>query len=104
MRSRTFLSVARAAADEKARHDMPAKKVAQQPTDTENIAAVKRYLDVINRKRRTGVAREHTYRGALETLLGNLIPNAISVNEAAQIDCGAPDITLIDRQSGLVIG
>ncbi len=28
----------------------------------------------------------------------------MSVNEAAQIDCGAPDITLIDRQSGLVIG
>ena len=66
--------------------------------------AIRRYLADIDRKRRTGVAREHTYRGCLETLLGVLLPAAEPVNEAAQIECGAPDITLIDRKSRLSVG
>ena len=66
--------------------------------------AIRRYLADIDRKRRTGIAREHAYRGCLETLLGVLLPAAEPVNEAAQIECGAPDITLIDRKSRLSVG
>ena len=72
-------------------------------TSTE-INAIAAYVAEIDRKRRTGMAREHTYRGALETLLASLVPAVEAVNEAAQIECGAPDITLIDRRSRLAIG
>ncbi len=67
-------------------------------------AAICKYLDDIDRKRKTGKAREHTYRGILETLLETLIPSSTAVNDGEQIDCGAPDFNIIDRESGLTIG
>jgi predicted helicase len=41
-----------------------------------------------------GITTEHSFRGALETLLKNMTGFAV-VNEAQHIACGAPDLTLL---------
>jgi hypothetical protein len=41
-----------------------------------------------------GITTEHSFRGALETLLKNMT-GFTAVNEAQHIACGAPDLTLL---------
>jgi hypothetical protein len=41
-----------------------------------------------------GIATEHSFRGALESLLKNITGFTV-VNEARHIACGAPDLTLL---------
>ena len=65
---------------------------------------IDKYLAAINSKYKTGTAREHSYRPALVTLLEELIPNSDVINDGAQIECGAPDCTIIDQESNLVVG
>ncbi len=65
---------------------------------------IDKYLATINSKYKTGTAREHSYRPALVTLLEELIPNSDVINDGAQIECGAPDCTIIDQESNLVVG
>jgi hypothetical protein len=59
---------------------------------------IQKYIDDIQKEFKTGVAREHTYRPALKSLLESIIPEINAINEPAQIDCGAPDYILKRRQ------
>lgn len=68
----------------------------------EQVSAVTEYLSSVNNYWATGSAREHTYRPALVTLVERLIPGSTVVNDGAQIDCGAPDCTII--RNNLAVG
>ncbi len=52
------------------------------------------YLRALDKQYRTGIAREHAYRGDLQQLLGSLCPGVLVTNEPARIACGAPDYIL----------
>lgn len=55
---------------------------------------VKEYIGELQKQYATGVAREHSYRPALQNLLATMLPQLIVTNEPARIDCGAPDYIL----------
>lgn len=55
---------------------------------------LKEYISEIDRQFQTGVAREHSYRPALQQLLASLLPELTVTNEPARISCGAPDFIL----------
>lgn len=55
---------------------------------------IQSYLDTINLRYKTGISREHTYRGDLQTLLMTLLPDILVTNEPARVACGAPDYML----------
>lgn len=59
--------------------------------------AIASYLAAVGRVWRTGVATEHSYRGALQDLLSALLPGFSVVNEPKHIACGAPDFILQRR-------
>ena len=65
-------------------------------------AAINVYIADVERMWKTGTAREHTYRFALVNLLETLIPESTVVNDGAQIECGAPDCTIM--RDGLAVG
>lgn len=52
------------------------------------------YINEVNKRFKTGISREHSYRGDLQTLLETLVPDIIATNEPARIDCGAPDYVI----------
>jgi len=49
------------------------------------------YIDSINRRFKTGISTEHSYRGDLQTLLESLDGSVMATNEPSRIECGAPD-------------
>jgi predicted helicase len=55
------------------------------------------YIDTVNRRYKTGISREHTYRGDLQTLLMTLLPDVLVTNEPSRVDCGAPDYVLTKK-------
>ncbi len=55
---------------------------------------IQEYLENINRRFKTGISREHSYRGDLQTLLESLATGALATNEPARIRCGAPDFII----------
>lgn len=59
---------------------------------------LREYIQEIDRQFQTGIAREHSYRPALQHLLADLLPQLIVTNEPARISCGAPDF-IISRKS-----
>ncbi|MBW7911356.1 MAG: DNA methyltransferase [Alphaproteobacteria bacterium] len=52
------------------------------------------YVQDVAKRYAAGNAREHTYRGTLQNLLEDTIPNIQATNEPARIKCGAPDYVL----------
>lgn len=42
---------------------------------------IRQYIESLNRRFRTGISREHSYRGGLQTLLEGLCPGVIVTNE-----------------------
>lgn len=67
--------------------------------------SVSNYIQHINRLFSTGNAREHSYRGDLQQLLGHLLPADILVtNEPARVACGAPDYVLTKGKDNIPIG
>ncbi|MFA5593261.1 MAG: type ISP restriction/modification enzyme [Micavibrio sp.] len=52
------------------------------------------YVQDVSKRFAQGNAREHTYRGTLQNLLEDTIPNIQATNEPARIKCGAPDYVL----------
>ena len=50
-----------------------------------------------------GNATEHSYRGALQTLLKALLPDVTVTHEPKRVDCGGPDYVL-SRRNGLPLG
>ena len=63
---------------------------------------LKEYISTINQKFRAGNATEHTYRGALEQLMKNLLPKLSIVNEPKREKCGAPDF-IASRKDGMPV-
>jgi predicted helicase len=56
------------------------------------------YLVAVDKQYRTGLAREHAYRGDLQTLMSTLCHGVTVTNEPARIACGAPDFILTRQQ------
>lgn len=59
---------------------------------------LKDYISELNKQFRTGIAREHSYRPALQQLMSAMLTDMVVTNEPARIDCGAPDY-IISRKS-----
>jgi len=55
------------------------------------------YVQILNTRYQTGISREHSYRGDLQTLLSTLLPDVLVTNEPARIACGAPDYILTTK-------
>lgn len=63
---------------------------------------VEQYLSEIQKQYATGIAREHTYRPALQQLLAAMLPQLTVSNEPARLDCGAPDY-ILQRKDGIPV-
>ena len=57
------------------------------------------YLDQIQTNLNTGISKEHTHRPALVNLLKTLYPALNAVNEPKRIECGSPDLVILDKQA-----
>jgi len=55
---------------------------------------ISEYIKNINKRYKTGISREHAYRGDLQNLLEAMLKNVMVTNEPARIACGAPDYIL----------
>jgi len=55
---------------------------------------INEYIQKIDTRYQTGISREHSYRGDLQTLLETLCPHILVTNEPARVKCGAPDYVL----------
>ncbi len=55
---------------------------------------IQQYISTLNQRYRTGISREHTYRGDLQVLLMAILPDILVTNEPARVACGAPDYVL----------
>lgn len=55
---------------------------------------IQSYLETLNLRYKTGISREHTYRGDLQSLLMALLPDILVTNEPSRVACDAPDYVL----------
>ncbi|MGE3291537.1 MAG: adenine methyltransferase [Geminicoccaceae bacterium] len=62
------------------------------------------YVMALDKRYRSGIAREHSYRGDLQNLLEFAVPNVLVTNEPARIACGAPDYILTQKSSNVDVG
>lgn len=56
------------------------------------------YLSRLNTLYHTGTATEHSYRGDLQNLLDDLLPDILVTNEPTRVSCGAPDYVLTRKE------
>lgn len=61
----------------------------------------KEYIAELNRQFKTGMAREHGYRPALQQLLAKLLPDMVVTNEPARFECGVPDYIIARKSDNL---
>lgn len=59
---------------------------------------IQTYLNTLQLRYQTGISREHTYRGDLQTLLMAILPDILVTNEPARVACGAPDYMLTRKE------
>ena len=53
------------------------------------------YVNQLNTRFKSGISREHSYRGDLETLIRELVQGVEITNEPANVtDCGNPDYVI----------
>jgi hypothetical protein len=62
------------------------------------------YVAALDTRYRSGIAREHSYRGDLQNLLQAAVPNVLVTNEPARVACGAPDYILTQKATGIDVG
>jgi predicted helicase len=56
---------------------------------------ISKYIQSVDRRFRSGISREHSYRGDLEDLICNLVRGIEITNEPASVtDCGNPDYVI----------
>ncbi|MDM8542932.1 N-6 DNA methylase [Desulfococcaceae bacterium HSG9] len=55
------------------------------------------YIQSINKRFKTGISTEHTYRSDLQILLESLSDDVLVTNEPTRIDCGAPDYIITEN-------
>ena len=65
--------------------------------------SIQEYISEIQKQFSTGVAREHTYRPALQNLLATLLPHLVVSNEPARQACGAPDYILQRKDTNMPV-
>ena len=57
--------------------------------------AIEEYVQIVSKRLQSGISREHSYRGDLETLIRDLVQGVEITNEPANItDCGNPDYVI----------
>ncbi|MFK5915401.1 MAG: N-6 DNA methylase [Woeseiaceae bacterium] len=53
------------------------------------------YIEIVNKRIKSGISREHAYRADLEGLIRELVPNVDITNEPSSVtDCGNPDYVI----------
>ncbi|MDM8559994.1 hypothetical protein, partial [Candidatus Parabeggiatoa sp. HSG14] len=60
---------------------------------------IHQYLNQIQTNLNTGIAKEHTHRPALVSLLKTLYPSINAINEPKRIECGSPDLVILDPKN-----
>ncbi len=56
---------------------------------------IQQYIETINTRFKSGISKEHAYRGDLETLIRELVKGVEVTNEPANVtDCGNPDYVI----------
>ncbi|WP_298496288.1 type ISP restriction/modification enzyme [uncultured Algibacter sp.] len=56
---------------------------------------IKEYVEIVSKRLQSGISREHSYRGDLETLIRTLVKGIEITNEPANVtDCGNPDYVI----------
>ncbi len=68
------------------------------------MRAVRDYLAEVQEKYQTGIAREHAYRPALQTLLESAGEGINAVNDAARSEIGMPDFVVMSAEGNTPIG
>ena len=63
---------------------------------------IQEYINTVLAKYATGVATEHSYRPALESLLASAADDIEAINEPRRVACGAPDFVI--TRKGIDIG
>ena len=64
-----------------------------------NLMNIQEYISTINKRHQSGIAREHTYRTDLESLIRELVPEVEITNEPANVtDCGNPDYVITRKK------
>lgn len=58
---------------------------------------ISEYVAALNNRYKTGYAKEHTYRTALQNLFEQTMTGIQAINEPSHIRCGAPDFMLMRR-------
>lgn len=58
---------------------------------------IQNYIENINKRYKTGISREHAYRGDLQALLEDIARDVLVINDPSRIACGAPDYILTKR-------
>jgi predicted helicase len=58
---------------------------------------ISKYIDNINQRYKLGNATEHTFRGDLQQLIENLVPEIRATNEPKRQKCGAPDYIITKK-------
>ena len=64
---------------------------------------LQQYISDINALYQTGIAKEHSYRLALQELISSMLPNMIVINDGSRIECGAPDFQIIEKANRLPV-
>ena len=60
---------------------------------------INQYLNQIQINLNTGVAKEHSHRAALQNLLISNQSTINVINEPKRIECGSPDLVILDKQA-----
>ncbi len=56
---------------------------------------IQEYIEIVSKRLKSGISREHSYRGDLETLIRELVKGVEITNEPANVtDCGNPDYVI----------
>jgi hypothetical protein len=58
------------------------------------------YLREIEKYYKLGIAKEHSYRSTLQTMLPRLVQGVTAVNEPKRVACGAPDYAVLRTIEG----
>ncbi len=70
----------------------------------EYVLSIQTYLKAVETLLKSGDAREHAYRPALQNLLQFLLPDILIINEPARVSCGAPDFVLRNTKTSIDVG
>ena len=58
---------------------------------------ISEYIQELNKRYKTGISTEHSYRSDLQNLLESIVSDVLVTNEPAHIACGAPDYIITKK-------